>query len=75
MAREWYHSIFFASNVTCYVEREQVICLWVTVPKVALWVMGFNRRKMEDKRRAAAEKEAAARRATEVGVKPRTKNQ
>ena len=27
--------------------------------------MGFNKRKMEDRRRQAAEKEAAARRATE----------
>ena len=30
--------------------------------------MGFNRRKMEDRRRQAAEKEAAARRATEAQV-------
>jgi hypothetical protein len=30
--------------------------------------MGFNRRKMEDQRRAAAEKEAASRRATEAQV-------
>jgi hypothetical protein len=30
--------------------------------------MGFNRRKMEDQRREAAEKEAAARRATEAQV-------
>src|SRR5262249_14842779 len=30
--------------------------------------MGFNRRKMEDKRREAAEKEAAARRATDAQV-------
>jgi hypothetical protein len=30
--------------------------------------MGFNRRKMEDQRRQAAEKEAAARRATDVQV-------
>ncbi|MFZ1149861.1 MAG: hypothetical protein WAR76_09030 [Xanthobacteraceae bacterium] len=30
--------------------------------------MGFNRRKMEDQRRHAAEKEAAARRATESQV-------
>jgi hypothetical protein len=30
--------------------------------------MGFNRRKMEDQRRQVAEKEAAARRATEVPV-------
>jgi beta-phosphoglucomutase-like phosphatase (HAD superfamily) len=30
--------------------------------------MGFNRRKMEDQRRQAAEKEAAARRATEIQV-------
>jgi hypothetical protein len=28
--------------------------------------MGFNRRKMEDQRRDAAEKEAAARRATDA---------
>ena len=28
--------------------------------------MGFNRRKMEDQRRAAAEKEAAGRRATDA---------
>jgi hypothetical protein len=30
--------------------------------------MGFNRRKMEDQRRAAAEKEAASRRATEAQI-------
>jgi hypothetical protein len=30
--------------------------------------MGFNRRKMEDRRRQAAEKEAAARRATDAQV-------
>ena len=30
--------------------------------------MGFNRRKMEDQRREAAEKEAATRRATDVQV-------
>jgi hypothetical protein len=30
--------------------------------------MGFNRRKMEDKRRQAAEKEAAGRRATDAQV-------
>ena len=30
--------------------------------------MGFNRRKMEDQRRDAAEKEAAARRATDAQV-------
>jgi hypothetical protein len=30
--------------------------------------MGFNRRKMEDQRRQAAEKEAAARRATDAQV-------
>jgi hypothetical protein len=30
--------------------------------------MGFNRRKMEDKRREAAEKEAASRRATDAQV-------
>jgi beta-phosphoglucomutase-like phosphatase (HAD superfamily) len=30
--------------------------------------MGFNRRKMEDQRREAAEKEAAARRATDAQV-------
>jgi len=30
--------------------------------------MGFNRRKMEDQRRQAAEREAAARRATDVQV-------
>jgi hypothetical protein len=30
--------------------------------------MGFNRRKMEDQRRTAAEKEAANRRATDVLV-------
>jgi hypothetical protein len=30
--------------------------------------MGFNRRKMEDQRRRAAEKEAAARRATDAQV-------
>jgi len=30
--------------------------------------MGFNHRKMEDQRRQAAEKEAAARRATDVQV-------
>jgi hypothetical protein len=30
--------------------------------------MGFSRRKMEDQRRTAAEKEAAARRATDVQV-------
>ena len=30
--------------------------------------MGFNRRKMEDQRRTAAEKEAAARRTTDVQV-------
>ena len=30
--------------------------------------MGFNRRKMEDKRRDAAEKEAASRRATDAQV-------
>ena len=30
--------------------------------------MGFNRRKMEDRRRDAAEKEAAARRATDAQV-------
>jgi hypothetical protein len=30
--------------------------------------MGFNRRKMEDQRRQAAEKEAAARRATDAGA-------
>jgi len=30
--------------------------------------MGFNRRKMEDQRRTAAEKEAASRRATDVQV-------
>jgi hypothetical protein len=30
--------------------------------------VGFNRRKMEDKRREAAEKEAAARRATDAQV-------
>jgi beta-phosphoglucomutase-like phosphatase (HAD superfamily) len=30
--------------------------------------MGFNRRKMEDQRRAAAEKEAAVRRATDAQV-------
>jgi hypothetical protein len=30
--------------------------------------MGFNRRKMEDQRRAAAENEAASRRATEAQV-------
>jgi hypothetical protein len=30
--------------------------------------MGFNRRKMEDQRREAAEKEAASRRATEVQI-------
>jgi len=30
--------------------------------------MGFNRRKMEDRRRQAAEKEAAARRATEKQI-------
>jgi hypothetical protein len=30
--------------------------------------MGFNRRKMEDQRRTAAEKEAAARRATDAQV-------
>ena len=30
--------------------------------------MGFNRRKMEDQRRQAAEKEAAKRRATDVQV-------
>jgi hypothetical protein len=30
--------------------------------------MGFNRRKMEDQRRQAAEKEAAARRATDAHV-------
>ena len=30
--------------------------------------MGFNRRKMEDQRRAAAEKEAASRRATDAHV-------
>ncbi len=30
--------------------------------------MGFNRRKMEDRRRVAAEKEAASRRATDVKV-------
>jgi hypothetical protein len=31
-------------------------------------LMGFNRRKMEDQRREAAEKEAAARRATDAQV-------
>jgi beta-phosphoglucomutase-like phosphatase (HAD superfamily) len=31
-------------------------------------IMGFNRRKMEDQRRQAAEKEAAARRATDTQV-------
>ena len=30
--------------------------------------MGFNKRKMEDRRRKAAEQEAAARRATEVQI-------
>jgi hypothetical protein len=30
--------------------------------------MGFNKRKMEDQRRQAAEKEAAARRATDAQV-------
>jgi hypothetical protein len=30
--------------------------------------MGFNKRKMEDQRREAAEKEAAARRATDAQV-------
>jgi hypothetical protein len=30
--------------------------------------MGFNKRKMEDRRRQAAEKEAAAKRATEAQV-------
>jgi hypothetical protein len=30
--------------------------------------MGFNRRKMEDQRRQAAEKEAASRRATDAQV-------
>jgi hypothetical protein len=30
--------------------------------------MGFNRRKMEDQRRAAADKEAASRRATEAQI-------
>jgi hypothetical protein len=30
--------------------------------------MGFNRRKMEDQRRQAAEKEAAARRATDAQI-------
>ena len=30
--------------------------------------MGFNRRKMEDQRREAAEKEAASRRATDAQV-------
>jgi hypothetical protein len=30
--------------------------------------MGFNKRKMEDRRREAAEKEAAARRATETKI-------
>jgi hypothetical protein len=30
--------------------------------------MGFNKRKMEDRRRQAAEKEAAARRATEKQI-------
>jgi hypothetical protein len=30
--------------------------------------MGFNKRKMEDRRRQAAEKEAAARRATEKPI-------
>ena len=31
-------------------------------------VMGFNKRKMEDQRRDAAEKEAASRRATDAQV-------
>jgi hypothetical protein len=37
-----------------------------TIPEIH--VMGFNRRKMEARRTAAAEKEAAARRATEAQV-------
>jgi hypothetical protein len=32
--------------------------------------MGFNRRKMEDQRRDAAEKEAASRRATDAQATP-----
>jgi hypothetical protein len=32
--------------------------------------MGFNRRKLEDQRREAAEKEAATRRATDAQVPP-----
>jgi hypothetical protein len=31
--------------------------------------MGFNRRKMEDQRREAAEKEAATRRATDIDAR------
>jgi hypothetical protein len=51
--------------------------LKATLPACLLWqatrlqyrsaCMGFNRRKMEDQRRQAAEKEAAARRATDAG--------
>src|SRR5437667_4964219 len=33
-----------------------------------IWAMGFNRRKMENQRRQAAETEAAARRATDTQV-------
>ena len=45
---------------------------WVPLDKrvrqSTIQAMGFNRRKMEDQRRTAAEKEAAARRATDAQV-------
>jgi hypothetical protein len=36
--------------------------------------MGFNRRKMEDQRRQAADKEAAVRRATDAACHPTSKH-
>jgi hypothetical protein len=41
---------------------------WQISAAIEDWGMGFNRRKMEDQRRQAAEKEAATRRATDAQV-------
>jgi hypothetical protein len=45
------------------------LTLWTNVENWEALFLGFNRRKMEDERRRAAEKEASARRALDPQVR------
>ena len=45
------------------------LTLWTNVENWETLLLGFNRRKMEDERRRAAEKEASARRALDPQVR------